>query len=72
VAAGTPTGGQGWPRVGLSCLRANARLIAAAPDLLETLVALFEVSRHQCSCIDEPCPHDRAREVIAKIMDAQD
>lgn len=43
VAAGTPTGGQGWPAVGLAGRDPmesliNARLIADAPDLLAEVV----------------------------------
>lgn len=47
VAAGTPTGGQGWPAVGLAGRDPmesliNASLIADAPDLLAEVVRLRE------------------------------
>jgi hypothetical protein len=47
VARGTPTGGQGWPAIGEGGIgreeaEANARLIAAAPDLLDACRTMLE------------------------------
>ena len=52
VASGNPTGGSGWPALdedNIDEMKANARLIAAAPDLLEACERVLAESCDTCS-----------------------
>lgn len=50
----------------------NARLIAAAPDLLEALRELLDDTQHSThDCGDDDCPVRRARAAIVKATGAQ-
>ena len=56
VAAGNPTGGSGWPVVDMDTMpvmRANARLIAAAPDLLAACKSVLERMCNGCAFVSD-------------------
>lgn len=70
TTAGLPVaataGGDYWKNFSDEAL-ANARLIAAAPDLLAALTELLADTQHvRHNCGDPDCPVDVARQVVAR------
>ena len=59
-------GGSGLHELSLDEIKANARLIAAAPDLLDSLSEIFDYAGGADSALHDEYVMDRARAAIAK------
>jgi hypothetical protein len=55
-----------WPTANRTEVEANARLIAAAPDLAEALKAIIAWEQHDCGArgCENGCPYDYANVIL--------